>query len=395
MRKVVVIGGGYGGIKALEEFARNDQNIEVTLIDQHTYHYLQTESYDLVASKIPIQESFIYLPTLVASFGENFHFIHDEAVVIKEDQVVCKGGTYPFDYCIIATGSVTKFLQGFEKKGKHSLGVKSLRAALHIKQYFEEELFARLEPKRAQRSFRVIVIGGGLSGVEIAAEMRCYFNQYVKENALSCGNIEIQLLSKHILKGLSEKTRDKAVKRLRQLSVSLVPQYVNEITEQKAILSSGETIDFDFAIFAGGIEPSPFIQNLENEKDARGFLVVDEYLRVEKNIFAVGDVAVLKDKEGNLIPPTAQSAEQSGVIAAKNILQAISNQPLQRANIRLRGLAIALGGKYAIIVTPFGFQISGILGWIGKKAIEKWYKWPLKLKAKQGFEKLTACKGEK
>ncbi|WP_281951724.1 NAD(P)/FAD-dependent oxidoreductase [Nitrosophilus kaiyonis] len=392
MKKVVIIGGGYGGIKALEEFAKLKQNIEVTLIDQHTYHYLQTESYDLVTSKIPIQETFIYLPTLVASFGKNFYFVHDEAVTIEDNQVVCKKDSYHFDYCIIATGSVTKFLKGFEQKGEHSLGVKSLRGAIHIKQFFEQELFARLEPQRAKKCFKVIVIGGGLSGVEIAAEMRYYFNQYIKENALSCGNIDIQLVSKHILKGLAEKTRNRTIKRLQYLGVSLIPQYVSEIKEQEAILSNKEKIDFDFAIFTGGIEPSPFIKNLSFKKDKRGFLIVDEYLKVEKNIFAIGDVAVLKDKQGNPVPPTAQSAEQSGVIAAKNILHTILNRPMQRADIKLQGLAIALGGRYAVIVTPFGLQISGFLGWLGKKAIEKWYKTPLKFKAKQGFKKLKQCK---
>jgi len=159
----------------------------------------------------------------------------------------------------------------------------------------------------------------------------------------------------------------------------------------RAILGNAQELAFDFAVFAGGIEPSPFVQNLHFKKDTKGFLVTDEFLRVEENIFAIGDAAALKDTNGKPVPPTAQSAEQSGIIAAKNIINLIANRPLQKASIRLQGLAIALGGKYAILLTPFGFSFSGILGWIGKKAIEKYYKIPLKIKAKRGFEKLRQC----
>ncbi len=391
MKKIIIVGGGYGGIKALETFALYDEDLEVTLIDQHTYHYLQTESYDLVASKIPIEETFIYLPSLVASFEKNFKFICDEALDIKENTLICKNREYEFDYLIIATGSVTKFLKGFEEKGKNSLGVKSLRAALKVKQYFEKELFDRLEPQIAKNSFNIVVIGGGLSGVEIASEMRYFFNRYSKNNALTCGNIHIKLLSKHILKGQNESTRKKSIQRLAELGVEIVKNYVKEIDEKRVVLDNDQHIDFDFAIFTGGIEPSPFIKNISFKKDEKGFLIVDEYLRIKENIFAIGDAAKLIDHFGKTVPPTAQSAEQSGVNAAKNIIYHIKGEPLEKVDIKLRGLAIALGGKYAIVSTPFGFNIHGFLGWLIKKGIEKYYKIPLKIKALKGYKILKLC----
>lgn len=386
MKKILIVGGGYGGIKALETFALYNEDIEVTLIDQHTYHYLQTQSYDFVASKIPIEKTFIYLPALVASFEKNFQFVCDEAIDIKNNTLICKNRNFDFDYLIIATGSVTKFLKGFEEKGKYSLGVKSLRAALKVKQFFEKELFDRLEPQRAKNCFNIIVIGGGLSGVEIAAEMRHYLNEYSKNNALTCGNIRIKLLSKHILKSQDSKTRRKTIQRLTDLGVEIIKHHVNEINEKTAILDNNQKIEFDFAIFTGGIEPSCFIKNLKFKKDEKGFLIVDKYLRVKKNIFAIGDAARLSDKNGNIIPPTAQSAEQSGVIAAKNILADIRGKEPEIADISLRGLAIALGGKYAIVSTPFGYNIYSVFGWLIKKGIEQYYKIPLKLKALKGYK---------
>ena len=391
--KIIILGGGYGGIKALESFA-NHKNIEVTLIDQHTYHYLQTQSYDLVASKISLEKTFIYLPTLVKGIDKNFNFIQDEAIDIdkKQKKLICKNGIYKFDFLIIAIGSVTKFLKGFEEKGKYSLGVKSLRGALNIKHFFEKELFDRLEPSIAKKCFNIVVIGGGLSGVEIASEMKYYFNQYSKNNALSCGNINITLISKHILKNLDKKAQNIAKKRLEKLGVKIIYHHVKEINEKKLFLDNNEEIEFDFSIFTGGIEPPPLIKNLNFKKNKKGFLIVNEYLKVYDNIYAIGDCAFLTDRYGKPVPPTAQSAEQSGVIAAKNILAEIKNENLIKANIKMRGLAIALGGKFALIITPFNLYITSFIGYLIKKAIEEYYKIPLKLKAFQGFKTLKFCK---
>ena len=392
MKKVVIVGGGYAGIRAALRFSKYKmKDLEVLLIDHHTYHYLQTESYNFVSSRIPLEKTFIYLPTLIASMGENFKFINDEALRIENNKLICKKNSFDFDYLIISTGSVTKFLQGFENKGEFSLGVKSLRAALNVKEFFERELFDRLEAERARKNFNIVVIGGGLSGVEIAAEMRDYFNRYAKTNALSCGNVHIKLISKYILEGQSKSVRETVERRLEKLGVEIVRAFVDRVEDHKATLDDNRIIEFDFAIFAGGIEPSPFIKNLNLPKDRRGFLKVDEFLRVNGNIFAAGDAASLFDRNGKFVPPTAQSAEQSGTLAAENIILDIQKAKLKKADIKLRGLAISLGGRCALVVAPFGLKVYSIFGWLIKKGIEQFYKCPLKMMARKGYKMMKPC----
>ncbi len=392
MKTVLIIGGGYGGIRALEVFSRyNEAALKIILIDQHTYHYLQTESYNLLVSNISLEKAFVYLPTLVASFGNNVSFLCEEALRIEGETLVCSQARLHFDYLVIATGSVTKFLQNFYAKSSYVLGVKSLRAALHAKQYFEEELFDRLEGCIKQKTFTIVVIGGGLSGVELAAEMREYCNRYSKENALSCGTIHIKLITRHILKGQKEAVIARVTSRLKTIGVDIIEHRVDRVEERQVVLDNAQTLAFDFAMVTGGIAPSAFLENLSVAKNIKGFLEVDSYLRVQENIFAVGDAAVLYDIDGNPLPPTAQSAEASGTIAATNILASIERRPLRRANIKLRGLAIALGGKNAVVLTPFGVVIHGYAGWLIKQAIEKTYKIALKRKAAKGYGMLRSC----
>ncbi len=392
MKTVLIIGGGYGGIKALECFCTyKSETLNIILIDQHSYHYLQTESYNLLVSNISLEKTFVYLPTLIAGFGNNFSFICDEALHIEGQTLVCSHSRLNFDYLIIATGSITKFLQDFHAKSSYVLGVKSLRAALHAKQYFEEELFDRLDGCSKQKTFTIVVIGGGLSGVELAAEMRAYCNRYSKENTLSCGTIHIKLITRHILKGQSDNVVTRVTSRLKAIGVELIEHRVNRVEEKHLVLDDSQTITFDFAMVTGGIEPSIFINNLSFSKSKHGFLEVDSYLRVQENIFAIGDAAALHDIDNNPLAPTAQSAEASGTIAAQNILASIEQKPLHRSNIKLQGLAIALGGKHALVITPFGFVIQGFLGWIIKQAIEKTYKIALKRKAAKGYSQIQTC----
>ncbi len=384
MTTVLIIGGGYGGIRALETLAaKADNRINIILIDQHTYHYLQTESYNLLVSKRSLEQTFVYLPSLVSSFGDHARFVCDEALSIENQTLVCRHSRFDFDYAVIATGSVTRFSQDFRAKGAYVLGVKSLRSTLHAKHYFEEELFERLEGCRHQKSFTIIVIGAGLSGVEVAAEMQEYFNRYSKEHALECGTIHIKLVAKHILNTQPADVVAAATARLNALGVEWVAHHVSSVEEQHVVLDNNDTIDFDFTIVTGGIAPSPFIDNLSYSKKPNGFLAVDPYLRLSPTLFAIGDAAAVCNPSGEAVAPTAQSAEAGGDIAANNILASIAKQPLQRANITLRGLAIALGGRYALVVTPYGFCIGGIAGWLIKQSIEKLYKIRLKRRAAQ------------
>ena len=366
-KKVIIVGGGYGGIKALETLANKD--IEVTLIDKNLYHYLQTESYNFIALNISLNDITIPLEELTSGLNKNFKFIQDEAVTIKNNTLICKNGNYKFDYLIIGVGSITNIPPIF--KDKNFFEVKELSNAVTLKQSFENILLKHLKSSLA--TSHIAVIGGGSSGVEIAAEIKNYLNKTKLYK-----NIKVTIIADIFLSELDKSSRKEALNLLKEMGIEIIEGMVSSVNGGKIYIDSVK-VEYDFAVVATGITTNSFIKNLEFKKE-KGFLVVDKYLRIQKNIFAIGDCALLKDKNGKILPPTAQSAEQSGVIAAKNIIRTIKQKPLKKANIKIYGLAIALGGKFAIAVTSF-FKVDGILGYLGKKAIEKYYKIPLKLKA--------------
>ena len=397
MKRIVIVGGSYGGLRALQALASHP-DLHITLVDRHPYHFLQTEGYDLIAGKVPFDETIVGLRSLCAGLGEKMTYLHAvaESVDTEKNQLLCEGGErLPYDYLIVAAGAVTRFLPTVEGLRSCSYGVKSLTGAFRLKQFFEAELYRRLESAaNAKAHYSILVVGGGLSGVEIAAEMQAYFNRYYRSNALACGKLKIHLVSGSLLRGLPDGVVARSRKRLQQLGVLLhVGTHLSRVESDRALLDDGREIPFDFMIYAGGIMAAPFVQSLPFEKNRLGQIEVDEYLRARgsKNVYVVGDAADLRDRRGRVVPPTAQSAEQSGTQAAQNILRHMAGVPQQKADIRLRGLAIALGG-YDAIIDAGAFRLYGPLAWLGKKAIEKSYKWPLKRIARKGFKKLKTCR---
>ncbi len=384
MKNILIIGGGYAGVSALRELSKID-NAKITLIDRHPYHFLQTEGYELVANTIPFDKTIVNLHTLSQSFGENITFLHQsvENIDLANKKVECsQDKELSYDYLIIAAGSVTRFfksIQGLENCGH---GVKSLTGAFRLKQFFEKELFMRLEsPSHAKRHYSVLVGGAGLSGVEIAAQMQEYFNRYYKSNTLACESLKIHLVSgsKTILKHMHPKTIEKSRERLKNLGVIVHEgSHIKKVEKDKAILENSEEIAFDFMIFTGGITASPIINKIKTPKNKLGQIIPEPTLQLHnhKDVFVAGDAAELRDITGKLLPPTAHVAMQSGKRAAKNIKLLMKNEQAAFAHLAQEGIAIALGGKYAILDLK-SFRLYGFLAYLAKKTIEKIYKWPL------------------
>ena len=96
---------------------------------------------------------------------------------------------------------------------------------------------------------------------------------------------------------------------------------------------------------------APCLETLALKRTKRGQFVVDRYLRAieDDSVYIVGDTAALSDKKGKPLPPTAQTAIQSGALAAENILRTQAKKKLKKSNLKMQGIAIALGGRYAVI----------------------------------------------
>jgi NADH dehydrogenase len=201
----------------------------------------------------------------------------------------------------------------------------------------------------------------------------------------------------NVLEGMESYLIQQATKRLIQLDVKIINHSrITLVDEHSLILNEKDSIYFDFMIFTGGIVASTLTAGMDLQKNKKSQLIVDKYLSLPlvHDIFAAGDIAELRDKNGNVIPPTAQSAEQSAEIAALNIIARIENKEMIPSDIRMKGVMIALGGNYAVVSLLGWIHFSGLAGYCIKTIFIRGYRYLIHRQCAKGVKQLIQNKSQ-
>jgi NADH dehydrogenase len=394
MKKVLVIGGGYGGLRAIETLYKY-KDISITLIDKNPYHYLQTEAYGYIAGRFDVHEVAIDLKNWCEGFEERVTFIQEEATSInfEEKSVHLNGADLFYDYLIIAVGAKTHFFSFIEGLRENSYGVKNLQRAHNFRVEFEDLIYKKLRHEEGyEKSELNIAVGGaGLSGVEVAAEMAYVLETYGKTIGDIAKEIHIYLIdaSETILPGMGQYSIKNTRKRLEELGVKILTgAFINSVDAAHIHFKNGEKIPYSFMIFTGGITAAALNDTIENEKNSINQLITTPELNIQdqKDVFAIGDCVEIKDTEGNILPPTAQIAEKSAEYVAKTIRQRIDGVQTQSFDADVQGIFIALGGKYAVGEMFKFIKVKGYVAYVLKKAITHAYYLGLRLRINTGFK---------
>jgi NADH:ubiquinone reductase (H+-translocating) len=166
-----------------------------------------------------------------------------------------------------------------------------------------------------------------------------------------------------ILKGLDSSLVSAATRRLASQHIEVINDAkVEEVRSTAVVISDGRTIPTRTTVWAAGIEPPPLVGNLDVERDHRGRILIDQYLRVKgtPGIYAVGDCTSIQ-QDGPPVPALAQAAEQEGKRAASNVVAEIKNQAPVAFRYRSVGQLVDLGEGSAL-VDILGVKLGGLLG---------------------------------
>ncbi|MDH4945312.1 FAD-dependent oxidoreductase [Sulfurimonas sp. C5] len=399
MKKVAVIGGGYGGLRAIEHLAKN-KDFSITLFDMNSYHYLQTEAYGYIAGRFDLHDVALDLQNWCLGFDNKVKFVQDEVTFIDSanNTITTKNKTYDFDFCIIATGARTNFFKQIKGLDKYGYGVKKLFRSHGFRTAFEKLLYEKLlEPSVQQQNMNLAIGGAGLSGVEIAAEMADVIKRHTKSIGDSAQELKIYLIdaSDTILPGMSPYIIENTKTRLEELGVHIMTKsFISSIDHDTIYFQDDSQLHYTFMIFTGGIIANTIPMDQEVELNRMGQYICDETLRITKNIFAVGDCVELKDSKDAILPPTAQTAERSAEYVVKTINQLLSNEDIETFRARVDGVFVALGGYYAVGELFQYIKVKGKLAYLLKKLITKSYYIGLKLRLNTGFMRRSSLQEE-
>ena len=390
MKKVIVIGAGYGGLRAIEGLEK-DITLDITLIDKNPYHYLQTEAYAYVAGQADVGDVIIDLDNWCKGFHSSVHFVHSEVTFIDYDKQVVELSneeSLAYDYVVVATGARTNFFSFIPGLEEHSHGIKSLHSAYTFRKDFGDLLHEKIE-KSTHGKLTIAIGGAGLSGVEIAAEMAYVIQSYSKNIGESAKEIEVALIdaSETILPGTGEYVITQTEKRLNALGINILTStFIEKVDESLIHFKGGKTLEYSFMIFTGGIKAMIPDANIEYKQNRVNQLVVNTYLNIGKytNAYAIGDCVEIHDSSDKILPPTAQVAERSAEYVADAIIN--PKEELKPFSASVLGVFVALGGKYAVGEMFGKIRIKGYLAYLMKKGIIFTYHKGLSLRINAGYK---------
>ncbi len=370
-KKVVIIGAGFGGLWAANELA--NKPVAVTIIDRKNHHTFQPLLYQVATAVLSPGE--IASPVRrILHKKKNVEVILGEAATIdrKNDLVILENGTQvPYDHLIVSAGSGHSYF-GHDEWEKFAPGLKTLEDAVEIRRRillaFEiAERDSYLSDKKPELNF--VVVGGGPTGVELAGAIADIARQALARDfkAIDTKRARVMLFegSDRILGTFSEDLSASAQRQLEALGVEVrLNSFVKNI-EPGRVNVGDKWIDCDVVLWASGVAASRLGRTLGVETDKNGRVLVNADLTIpgSENIYVVGDMASLKQANGEPVPGVAPAAMQMGTHAAKNILLSIKGQPRREFSYLDKGTMATIGRSKAIADIR-GWHFSGLVAWM-------------------------------
>ena len=379
MLNVVVIGGGFGGLKFLQR-ARSSK-IQFTLIDKQNHHLFQPLLYQVATAVLSPANIAFPIRRMFKNF-KNVKVILDEATDINREEktvTISNGEKIKYDQLVVSTGSKHSYF-GNDDWSEYSNGLKGINDALQIRERllraFEKAENEKDIDKR-NKYLNFVVVGGGPTGVEMAGSIAEIAYKNMKEEfrnfKSSDANVYLIEATEKILPMYSERLSGKAEKYLVDFGVEVRTNEKVIKIENDLVVTDKESIQTDNVIWAAGNEASPIIKKLNTKTDSEGRAIVDPDCSIKEdgNVFVIGDAANYKNKN-NSTPGIAPVAIQQGKYLAKIIKNKILKQDRKPFRYYDKGM-MATVGRYKAIGKIGKIEVSGFIAWLFWSAIHILY----------------------
>jgi len=370
--RVVIIGAGFAGLTTARRLS-DTPGIDVTVVDKNPYQLFSPLLYQVATGGLP--EDDIAYPVRAALQGVTFrrgqvvHISPEARTVRLED-----GAVFPYDELVIATGSVgTTF--GVSGVSEHALQMKSIHEAREIRRrllHTYEEVEMGHKPKEA---LRVVVVGGGPTGVELAgaiAELQRGMKREYPDLAPQA-SVTLVEAGPRVLPSFTEKSSAHAQKELQDIGATvLVNAAVDRMYETDVHLKSGEVLPAGTIIWAAGVAAPEEWKTL-GATDRMGRLIVDETLRIGEHIWVIGDSASFVTNDEAPLPMVAPVAMQMGRHVADQIKRVIADEPITAFKYKDKGQMATIGRRRAVVEMPNGLRLHGTPAWLTWLALHVFY----------------------
>jgi len=372
--KIVVLGGGFGGVSVtrhLERLCQGKPDVQITLVSRDNFFVLTPLLFEACSGILELRHCAQPIrPALrTAQFVEaTVEQVDVERRIVRA--VAAEGATYalPYDQLVVALGATTNV--GVIPGSTNAFTFKTMADALVLRNHLIERLEradASTDAEQRRRNLTVVVIGGGLVGVELLGELTAFaddvlrYYPHIRRDEMKFYLFEA---TPRILPEVDADLAASAMRVLQGRGADIRASTPVREIEPGRVHLAGETIDAATIVLAAGIVPNDAAIAIPVAHDERRRIAVDATMqsRSHPEVWALGDCATIPGPDGRPYPALAQHAVREARQLAKNVVAVIDGHDPQPFNFRILGTMAALGHSSAV-AEVMGAHITGFPAW--------------------------------
>ncbi|WP_067219715.1 NAD(P)/FAD-dependent oxidoreductase [Marinomonas gallaica] len=379
MKKIVVLGGGAGGLELATRLGHSlgkRKHAQITLIDRSQTHIWKPLLHEVATGSIDINTDGLNY----RAHSTKHHYTFKLGTAYEIDAInktisltsisddkgheVLPARKVDYDILVLAVGSVSNDF-GTPGVAEHCYFLDSHRQAERFQQALLTQ-FLRIHQLPGDQKLNISIVGGGATGVELSAELfhvaellKSYGMEEITSEKV---NVELIEAGARILPALPERIANNAKKELEQLGVNVLEDTcITEASYEGLMTKKGELHKADLMIWAAGVKAPKFLSEIEglettrnNQVLVKGTLQSTSY----DDLYVIGDCCACKQANGSFVPPRAQSAHQMAALVHDNIVAEFKGQPLQEYEYKDYGSLVNLS-KYSTVGSLMGNLMKG------------------------------------
>jgi NADH dehydrogenase len=371
MRRVVILGGGFGGLYAAKALKR--EPLDITLVDRRNHHLFQPLLYQVATATLNPSDIAVPIRS-VLRHQKNVRVLLGEAAKVDPHGrrvYLTDGAVLAYDFLIVATGATHSYF-GHPEWSAVAPSLKTVEDALEIRRrvFLAYEAAERIEDPAERAAFmNFVIIGAGPTGVELAGALAEIARQSLPGDFRSIDPSQSRVILveglPRVLPTYPEKLSARARRRLERLGVEVMTGTRVTGIDGEGVDLGGQRLRARTVIWAAGVAASPLARSLGAPLDRAGRVLVEPDLTVPgfREIFVIGDLAYL-EQDGQPVPGVSPAAMQEGRQTAANIrrqLQGLDTRPfhyLDKGNFAVIGRGAAVGDVFGKL------KMSGFLAWL-------------------------------
>ena len=373
--RIVVLGGGFGGVAAvrhLERLCGEKSGVEITLVSRENFFVLTPLLFEACSGTLELR----HCAQPIRPVLKRARFV--EATFESADlarRIVRLAGTeggageeIPYDHLVVALGATTN--ESLIPGSSHAFTFKTMADALllhnHVIERFERA-DAASDPARRAKELTFVIVGGGLVGIELLGELTA-FTENILRYYPRLSRREVRF---HLFEATS-RTLPEIDASLAEIATSVLTKRGAEIRVSAPVRSiepgrvhlAGESIDAGTIVLVAGIVPNPAAVRISVAHDERGRIAVDASMRSRSHpeLWALGDCATIPGRDGRPYPALAQHTIREAKQLAKNLVSVLEGRTPEPFLFDSLGTMAALG-RTSAVAKVFGFRLTGFPAW--------------------------------